>query len=70
MNRTEFKVKLVLLGKTNRDVIRELKERGITVDECRFSKAIGEVVTHPFERRVKSEAEKIVTEWEAQAKGA
>lgn len=64
MTRNELKSKLALLGKRNIDVVLALQDRGVETSPEQFSRAFGEVAKEPKQKRIREEAEKIVSEWE------
>ena len=67
MQTTRFNIKarLATLGKTSRDVIRELNERGISCSPSFFSTSIN-IGTFPKNIQVCEMANKIISEWEAE----
>ena len=48
------------------DVVRELRKRHITVNSADFSRFVNGVEDPPRSELILSEADKIITEWEAQ----
>ena len=63
MSYNEIKAALALLGRTGRDVIEELRSRGINVSDCTFSKAIKNVDTSPAIQKIRKETITILNEW-------
>lgn len=63
MTYNEIKATMALLGKRGRDVIEELKNRGINVNDCTFSKAITNVDSAPAIQRIRKETIHILEEW-------
>ncbi len=64
MSYNEIKAHLALLGKTGRDVIEELRRRGINVSDSTFSKAIKNVDSSPAIQRIRNETITILNEWQ------
>ena len=62
-----IKARLAAIGKTNKDVIRELKNWGIATNDSEFSKAIRGRDQFPKFEKICDTADKIIKEWEAAA---
>lgn len=58
--------RLAVLNKHHSDVIRALRERGIKVAQSEFSRYVTGVEDPPKSELVLSQADKIVSEWEAE----
>lgn len=59
-----LKVRIMLCGKRNVDVIDELRKRGLDMSSSKFSEALNGYRTGPKPRMILAETEKIVSEWE------
>lgn len=67
--RYEIKIRLVKLGRTCREVIRELNKRyGENVSTSEFSKYIAGVDFSPKCERSLKWADEIISEWETESK--
>ena len=59
-----LRARIVALGKRNRDVIAELKNRGIYASDSKFSNAITGANVEPVSLKIVEVTEKILDEWE------
>ena len=66
MQNYNIPVRLVLLGKKQVDILRELHARRIKVNSSELSRFINGLENPPRSEIVLSEADKILTEWEGQ----
>lgn len=64
MQNYNIPVRLVMLGKKQVDVLRELHSRRIKVTAPQFSVYVNGVENTPKSELVLAEADKILTEWE------
>jgi len=60
----EIKIRLIKLGKKQKDLIPELEKRGIKCTPAELSNAINDVDRTPKASRIVELANKIVSEWE------
>lgn len=60
----EVKERMLQMGITQVEMIRELKERGITVQPPMLSSILSEVYTYPKARSILKECEKVLDERE------
>lgn len=67
MQNYNIPVRLVLLGKKQVDILRELHARRIKVNSSELSRFINGLENPPRSEIVLSEADKILTEWEGTA---
>ena len=58
------RLRIMMCGKTNEDVIKILHDKKICVDSARFSRAINETVNTPAAQRIRAAAEEIISGWE------
>ena len=70
MKGTEIKVRLIRLGKKQKDLVFALRERGFTVDSSSLSACLNELRVAPWTQRLLMESHKILLKWEDEAKGA
>lgn len=66
--RYDIKLRLCKLGRCQRDVVRALAKRGITVHEARFSDYIRGFLNNSTGELVLTEADKIISAWESDEK--
>ena len=59
-----LKVRIMLCGKRDVDVVNELRKRGLCMSSPKFSEALNGYRTGPKPRMILAETEKIVSEWE------
>ena len=59
-----LKVRILLCGKKNIDVIEEIKKRGINVSPCSFSSALHGRLNTPAGRNILQAAEEVISGWE------
>ena len=59
-----LKVRIMLCGKRNVDVVNELRKRGLCMSSPKFSEALNGYRTGPKPRMILAETEKIVSDWE------
>ena len=67
---TDIKIRLIKLGKKQKDLVFALRDRGFTVDSSSLSACLNELRVAPWTQRLLMEAHKVLIEWEEQAKGA
>ena len=60
----EYKIELLKLGKTQRDLILELKDRGIICTPPEMSTALSGVVRPKFDA-IRKASEEIIAEWKS-----
>ena len=65
--RYRIKARLAELGRTQVDVISELKKRGIVVSDSNFSRALNNRWQSQTADLICEEADRIISEWEAMA---
>lgn len=70
MTKFNIIVRLAQLRKKQVDVLLELHEKGIKINPTELSRFINGVENPPKSDLVLAEADKIITEWEKQAKQA
>ena len=70
MKGTEIKIRLIKLGKKQKDLVFALRERGFTVDSSSLSACLNELRVAPWTQRLIMESHKILMQWEDEAKGA
>lgn len=58
-----FKVSLMLLGKTQVDLIKALSERGISTNPPQISASLNERLNTPKAQKIRNESAKIIEEW-------
>ncbi len=62
--RFNIRARTVAIGKRSRDVIAELRNRGITVSESQYSSALNGMLTGKKADIIIEVADRIITEWE------
>lgn len=66
MDGKEIKVRLIKLGKKQKDLVFALRERGFTVDSSSLSACLNELRVAPWTQRLLMESHKVLMEWESQ----
>ena len=69
MPRYNIPVRLAALGRKRVDVLKELHERGVYTSQSMLSSYINGVNLQPKSELVLSQADKIISEWEAEKSG-
>lgn len=61
---SKYRLRVLMCGKKDVDVIKELHKKKIRVDSSRFSRVINEIDNTPSAQHIREVAEEIVSGWE------